>query len=106
MRDFRLPDTLIEVQGTNGNITVTDDYVKLEINGQDPLETSVEMDYKQSFDTSVSFLLADPEYTKEDETFLSAIRTEHLPELNFFEASKVNALIDRIMEFPEGNRST
>ncbi|MGP8128659.1 MAG: Gfo/Idh/MocA family protein [Candidatus Bathyarchaeia archaeon] len=105
MRDFRLPDTLIEVQGTNGNITVTDDYVKLEINGQNPLETSVQVDYKQSFDTSVSFLLADPEYTKEDEAFLTAIETEHLPELNFFEGSKVNALIDRIMEFPEGDRS-
>ena len=63
------------------------------------------MYHKQSFDTSAPFLLADPEYTREDEAFLSAIETKHLPELNFFEAAKVNALIDRIMEFPEGNRS-
>jgi len=106
MRDFRLPDTLIEVQGTKGSITVTDDYVKLEISGENPFETSVEVEHRQSFNTSVPFLLADPEYTKEDEAFFSAIDSKRMPELSFVEASKVNALIDRIMKFSEGNRST
>jgi predicted dehydrogenase len=105
MSEYRLPDILIEVHGKDGTISVTDDYVRLEARAQEPLETVLEIDHKQSFDTSVSFLMADPEYTKEDERFLSAVETRQLPELNFFEASKVNALIDRITESSEGNRS-
>jgi predicted dehydrogenase len=95
--NFRLPEFLIEMYGRNGLLTVTDDYVRFapsrgsgRIGGQ--------THNRQSFDTSVPFLLADADYTMEDIAFLNAVRTQTMPELSFVHAAKVNALIDRIHE--------
>jgi len=97
LRNFRLPEISIETYGKKGMLTVSDDFVKLSMDGGIGGEQSQTF-YKQSFETSVSFLLADPEYTIEDETFLAAVRKRMRPELDFFEAAKVNAIIDRINE--------
>ena len=99
MRGFRLPELSIEIHGKKGNLTVTDDFVRLETEIESDLESAVtQAYYKQSFDTSVSFLLADPEYTKEDEAFLRAENQPTSPKSDFFEAAKVNGLIDRMIE--------
>jgi predicted dehydrogenase len=99
---FRLPEVSIEVHGTEGTMTVTDDFVRLERKDESALGSrSVEVHYKQSFDTSVSFLLADSEYTKEDEVFFGSVESRALPETNFFEAAKVNAIIDQITKNAE-----
>jgi hypothetical protein len=83
---------------------VTDDFIRLERNDESALGSrSMEVHYKQSFDTSVSFLLADPEYTKEDEVFFDSVKRRALPESNFFEAMKVNAIIDRITKKAESD---
>lgn len=101
---YRLPELSIEVYGDKGSMTVTDDFVKLD--GSDGIESRTpKVCYKQSFDTSVSFLLADPEYTKEDEAFLRHVHERTLPEPNFFEAAKVNDLIDRVNRSAESGRS-
>jgi len=99
---YRLPELSIEIYGRNGSITVTDDFVKLQANGTD--STASHAWYKQSFDTSVSYLLAEPEYTKEDETFLRHMSEHTLPESSFYEAAKVNLLIDRINASAENDR--
>jgi predicted dehydrogenase len=98
---FRLPELSIEVYGDLGTLTLTDDFVRLEVDKTGIGSRPVQVYYKQSFDTSVSFLLADPEYTKEDEAFLHGMKERALPELNFFEAAKVNKIIDRIIENAE-----
>jgi predicted dehydrogenase len=95
VRSSRLPEISIEIYAKNGMLTVTDDFIKLRLEKGDGVERS-QVYHKQSFDNSVSFLLADPEFTREDEAFLAAVRKRSMPELNFFEAAKVNALIDRI----------
>jgi predicted dehydrogenase len=101
---FRLPEVSIEVNGTEGSMRVTDDFIRLERNDESALGSrSMEVHYKQSFDTSVSFLLADPEYTKEDEVFFDSVKRRALPESNFFEAMKVNAIIDRITKKAESD---
>jgi len=94
---FRLPEMSIEVYGRNGVLTVSDDFVKVRVEkgGSYGIGKS-ETYYKQSFDSSVPFLLADPEFTKEDTTFLSAIHHQRMPDLNFFEAARVNAIVDLI----------
>jgi predicted dehydrogenase len=97
IRNFRLPEISIEVYGKNGMLTVSDDFVKLVLDSEIGGRQSQTL-YRQSFDTSVSFLLADPDYTIEDEAFLAAVRERRRPQLNFFEAAKVNSLIDRINE--------
>ena len=99
MASFRLPEILIEVNGKNGSLTVTDDFVKLAFHGgSGVISQPAEVHYKQSFDTSVSFLLADPEYAREDEAFLSAIDGRCAPHLDFSMAATVNGIIDRIVE--------
>jgi len=102
MRNLRLPETAIEVHGRNGMLSVTDDFlsVQLEKKGKVGLRTA-QVWYKQSFNTSVPFLLADSEYTREDEAFLKSVRTRALPEINFFEAAKVNTLIGGINKLAE-----
>jgi len=95
LRNYRLPEISIEIYGKNGIMTVSDDFVKLTLNRE---SGKSQVFYRQSFDTSVSFLLADPEYTIEDEFFLEAIRKRTKPQTDFFEAAKVNAVIDRITE--------
>lgn len=52
--------------------------------------------HRQSFETSVPFLLADADYTMEDIAFLDAVRNQTMPESGFVQATKVNALVDRI----------
>jgi predicted dehydrogenase len=95
VRNFRLPEISIEVYGEKGITTVSDDFVKLALGGG--LGNSKTL-YRQSFDNPVSFLLADPEYTLEDEAFLKGLEGGSKPQSNFFEAAKVNAIIDRINE--------
>lgn len=96
--NFRLPEFLIEVYGRNGVLTVTDDYVKFAPSrGNDKIGEGQTL-HRQSFETSVPFLLAEADYTMEDVAFLNAVRTQTMPESSFLQAAKVNALIDKIHE--------
>jgi predicted dehydrogenase len=93
VRGFILPEMLIEIYGKEGNIVLTDDELSIE---HDRGERKMQVFNNQSFDTSVPFLLANPEYTIEDQTFLNSIDGGIRPTPDFFEALKVNLLIDRI----------
>jgi predicted dehydrogenase len=95
--NFRLPEISIEVHGKNGMLTVKDDFVKISL-GKEARETGEgRVYYRQSFNTSVPFLLADAEYTMEDLAFLDAVRKGYRHQSNFAEAAKVNDIIDRIL---------
>jgi len=96
--NYRLPEFLLEIHGRKGILTVTDDFVKF-ATGKPTGGGRVY--YRQSFHTLVPFLLTDPEYTLEDVAFLDAIRSRTKPEMNFVQAAKVNALIDRILQHTE-----
>jgi predicted dehydrogenase len=91
MRNFRLPEISIEVHGKEGILTVTDDSVTVEMSGGEKKNW-----YKQSFNTPIPFLLADPEFTKEDQTFLNAVEGSTSATPDFYHAAKTNALIDKI----------
>jgi predicted dehydrogenase len=97
VRNFRLPEFSIEVFGKKGSLRVTDDLLNVDVEKDDGTRIRRAY-YKQSFDTSVSFLLADPEYTKQDESFLRSIQERSLPMSNFFESARVNMILDRIGE--------
>ncbi len=101
MRGFRLPEILIEVHGKKGMLSVTDDCLRVQKENGGSYDGGNEIYYKHSFNNSVSFLLAEPEYTLEDQAFLEAIENRILPTSNFFEAAKVNELIDRILKNTE-----
>ena len=93
VRNYRLPEISIEVYGEKGRMTVSDDFVELALDSAAEGSRAI---YRQSFNTSVSFLLADPEFTIQDKAFLVAVRKRMRPQMDFPEAAKVNAIIDRI----------
>lgn len=93
VRGFRLPQISIEIYGKNGNIMLTDDELRIESESE---ESKAQVFHNQSFDTSVPFLLANPEYSVEDQAFLDAIDNRTHPAPDFIEAARVNFLIDRI----------
>jgi predicted dehydrogenase len=99
--NYRLPEFFLEIHGNNGMLTVTDDFVKFAPGKQTGGNRGAQVYHRQSFPTSVPFLLTDPEYTLEDLAFVDAVRTRSTPETNFVEAAKVNALIGRILENAE-----
>lgn len=99
--NYRLPEFSLEIQGRNGMLTVTDDFVKFAPGKHTGGNGGGQMYHRQSFHTPVPFLLTDPEYTLEDTAFLDAIRTRTTPETNFVQAAKVNTLIDRILQNAE-----
>jgi len=93
VRAFRLPEILMEIYGKEGNMILTDDELRIEFDRE---ESKAQVYYNQSFDTSVPFLLANPEYTAEDQVFVDAIENKSHPAPDFVEAAKVNSLIERI----------
>lgn len=95
---YRLPEIELEIYGKIGKMTLTDDELKI---FYENAEGRVQTFNNQSFDTSVPFLLASPEYTMEDQTFLDSIDKRADPSPDFFEAAKVNFLIDRIQTATE-----
>jgi predicted dehydrogenase len=97
VRGFRLPEILIEIYGKNGNIILNDDMIKIEL-AESSGNRESQVLHKQSFDNSVPFLLDEPEYTREDVSFLDCVSRGSTPVPDFFEASKVNMLIERIIE--------
>ena len=97
IRSFRLPEMSIEIRGKNGTLLLTDDYLKVQLDKVGPAGAGgSHVYYKQSFDTSVPFLLDEPELTMEDAAFLLSMEKRTMPSSNFFQAAKVNMLIDQI----------
>jgi len=94
---YRLPEVLIQIYGKNGILTVTDDFVKVSSGQRNSSGGGTRVYNRQFFQVSTPFLLTDPEYTLEDAAFLEAARTQVPPDSNFFQAAKVNALVDRIL---------
>jgi len=101
VRGFRVPEASIEIYGEKGNMFVDDDMVKLEFSDSAAHQES-QVFYKQTFGTSVPFLLDQPEYTEEDISFLDCVQRCSEPPTSFLEAAKVNVLIDQIKEAASG----
>jgi len=99
--NYRLPEFLLEIHGKKGMLTVTDDFAKFSPGKEIGASAGGQVYHRQSFQTSLPFLLTDPEYTLEDVAFLDAVRNRTTPVTNFKEAAKVNALIDRILDSTE-----
>lgn len=108
VRNYRLPETSLEIQGTNGILKVSDDIIRMELDSdvKGVVEAGKHTFQKPAFDTSVEFLLGEPEFTLEDKSFLYAVERKESIEPDFRTASKVNQLIDRIHEEATGQKSS
>ena len=97
VRNYRLPEVFLEVNGTNGVLTVCDDYVKLQLDeDRGQTRAGTHMLRKPQLQPSVPFLLGDPEFCVEDEAFLQALNEKGSVDPDFSAAAKVNSLMDKI----------
>ena len=88
---YRMPEFGLTIKGTKGALKVDDSCVKLEMNNSKPTEW-----YRQDLFDHVSFLLADPEYFRENESFIGSIVSETEVEPNFKTALKVDRLLEEV----------
>ena len=100
MRNYRLPEICIEIQGADGTLKVSDDYVQVSADRgvKGVIDAGKRTFQKPSFKTNVEFLLGEPEFTVEDRSFLNAVAEKRQAEPSFQDAVKVNEFIDRIRE--------
>lgn len=93
MEQYRLPEIGLHVEGTRGALRVTDDKVELRPQGGGSLTW-----HRHDLDDRVSFLLADSEYSREDQSFVQAIETGGPADPDFTAAARVNRVIDLVLE--------
>ena len=88
---YRLPEFGLTIKGTKGNMTVDDNRVKLYVNNSKLVEW-----YRQDLFDLVPFLLAEPEYFRENESFIGSIIGGIEIESNFRSALKVDNLLGEV----------
>lgn len=94
MPDFRLPEVGVTVTGSGGRLSVNEDRVEVEPKVGDRI-----LWHRHHLHDQVSFLLADPEYQREDEHFIQAIRGTGRATPDFQDGVRVESIIDRIEGF-------
>jgi predicted dehydrogenase len=88
-KEYRMPEFGLAIMGNKGNLAVNDDEV---------IFSSVEKSqkwYRHDLGDSVSFLLGDSEYCRENEEFISSVLVHRKCESDFNTASKVDLVIEQ-----------
>jgi predicted dehydrogenase len=85
---YRMPEFGLTIKGSKGILTVDDSRVKLELNNSESTEW-----YRQDLSDNVRFLLAEPEYSRENESFIGSLVSGIETEPNFKTALKVDNLL-------------
>lgn len=112
VKGFRLPELKLVVNFQNGVITATEKYIDItsKVDGR-LVSKGRNLRSKQELAIRAPIDIGGPEYTLEDMHFLDCILNDREPLCNFYESSKVNAVIDavyssmssgqsRIVEYP------
>lgn len=94
IRNYRLPEIKIEVQGAKGMLVVTEDYVKYFLDADNKFYVF----YKQDLYNGVEIDVGGPEYTREDKHFIDCVRNKKNTELNILYGYKVQCVTDAIYE--------
>jgi predicted dehydrogenase len=98
MDNYRLPDFGLMIRGQKGIMKVNDDNLELKLN--DGKSTKW---YRHDLDDKVNFLLGVPEYYREDEYFVKSALSGNTTEPSFFNASKVDYIIDQVKKKADKN---
>jgi predicted dehydrogenase len=86
---YRMPEVGIEINGTNGTITANDDQVQL------TNRNITKKWYRLDLKDNVDFLLATPEYYRENRQFIDCIAQGKQPDPSFLTALKTEKVIDQ-----------
>lgn len=105
VRGYRLPETSLEIHGSDGRMVVTDDYIRLSV--EKPVESLLlgrellpgdHILYRPSLQNPPPFLYGDPEYSFEDEAFIRAASVVKSCEPSFEVAAAVNRVLDIVRQ--------
>ena len=92
MENYRLPEMALDIKGTKGSVKVDEDKVTLELNNG---ESSLW--HKHNLSDYVPFFIGGTEYVREDACFINAIANGTVIESDFRAASRVEAIIEQVM---------
>lgn len=98
VRNYRLPEIRIEVEGEKGKLVVTDDFLRLHLDGAEGAKTL----YKQDLCQGVPIDIAGPEYTREDMHMIESLARGRPTDIDSFYAFKVQRVADAIHESAAG----
>ena len=96
--NYRLPSFSLTIQGTQGTLSVNDFNLVL-----DSSEGKHSVWYRPDLNDNVPFLLAEPEYYREDERFIASVLKSQIAEPDFKTASKVDHIIDFVKKEAQKN---
>ena len=88
-----MPEVGLLIEGSGGTVRVNDDKVILELNNG-----KVDTWYRHDLQDNVPFWLGGPEYYREDDYFIRSVKSKFAAEPSFDTASKVDAIIDQIIQ--------
>ena len=95
--NHRMLETSITVHGDNGMLSVTDDEVKLFLREEaESYEAGWSQWLRPQLGVGVPLDIGGCQYTRQDEAFLAAVRSNVLPETNVFSALDVQRVIDAV----------
>lgn len=92
VRNYRLPEIKVQVEGDKGMLIVTDDYLKVYLDHAGSWKTY----YKQDLFKGVEFDLGGPEYTLEDKHMIESLRAKRETEMDIFDGLKVQKIVEGI----------
>ena len=105
IKGYRLPEISIEISGSNGNIKVTEDHIKINlITPVLEFENNETVIYKQSLNKGVPIDIAGQDYTKEDLHMVECIKNKRQSMINVFEASKAQSTIEAMYLAAKSNK--
>jgi predicted dehydrogenase len=94
---FRLPEIGIEISGENGKLRVTDDDLRVDLYSDLSAMKAGNYHFKKpEFNSSVDFLIGDPEYCIEDKYFVHCLMGKEIPQPDFHIAAQVNNVIEQV----------
>jgi predicted dehydrogenase len=87
--NYRLPEIGLEIRGTKGQTLIVNDD-KIELRNENRVLKSW---HKQDLDDNVHFMLGGTDYFREDEEYMTAIKTGKAIEPGFLTASRVDVVV-------------
>lgn len=101
VRNYRLPEIRIQVEGDKGMLTVTDDYLKVYLDKEGSWKTY----YKQDLFKGVEFDLGGPEYTLEDRHMIESVKAKRGTGMDVFDGLKTQKIIEGIYRSASDKRA-
>lgn len=100
MRNYSVPELLIEVHGRNGYLSVTEDRVLVFLDraeNDSVLGRGIHTFFGSTLDKSVPFLIASPENVLQEKLFLDCVNNGTRAKQDFESAARVNRFVDLIL---------